>query len=116
MNNFRFTRLTKNKKKRFPDLGSIMENSEIGSETWLFVSPHDDDVCIGAGLWLHTAAQAGVNVQILIVTAESGTEDRNRALFLGANSYMLKPVRLDQITSEVLRLFEERAIIENKTV
>lgn len=68
MNNFRFTRLTKNKKERFPDLGNIMENPEINSETWLFVSPHDDDVCIGAGLWLHAAAQAGINVQILIVT------------------------------------------------
>ena len=51
------------------------------------------------------------DVQIMIVTAESGVEDRNRALYLGANSYMRKPVRLDQITNEVVRLFEDRGIL-----
>ena len=69
MENFRFTRLSHNKTERYRDLGRIMGNPEgISSETWLFVSPHDDDVCMGAGLWLQAAAQAGVNAQVLIVT------------------------------------------------
>jgi len=37
-------------------------------ETWLFVSPHDDDLCIGAGLWMQAAVQAGIDVQVVIVT------------------------------------------------
>jgi LmbE family N-acetylglucosaminyl deacetylase len=37
-------------------------------ETWLFVSPHDDDLVIGAGLWMQAAIDAGVDVQVLVVT------------------------------------------------
>jgi len=37
-------------------------------ETWLFVSPHDDDLVIGAGLWMQVAVAAGVDVQVLVVT------------------------------------------------
>ena len=65
MDNLRFTRLSHNKTERYHALGRIMGNPEgIRSETWLFVSPHDDDVCMGAGLWLQAAAQAGVNARV----------------------------------------------------
>ena len=37
-------------------------------ETWLFVSPHDDDLVIGAGLWIQAAVAAGIDVQVLVVT------------------------------------------------
>ena len=37
-------------------------------ETWLFVSPHDDDLVIGAGLWMQAAVAAGIDVQVLVVT------------------------------------------------
>ncbi|QDU92963.1 PIG-L deacetylase family protein [Lignipirellula cremea] len=37
-------------------------------ETWLFVSPHDDDLCLGAGLLMQAAIAAGVEVQVLVVT------------------------------------------------
>ena len=65
----RFTRLSNNKKERYTDLGQLVGNPDgIGSETWLFVSPHDDDVCTGAGLWMQAAVQAGVDVRVLVVT------------------------------------------------
>jgi LmbE family N-acetylglucosaminyl deacetylase len=40
----------------------------LKGQTWLFVSPHDDDLSIGAGLLMQAAVDAGVNVECLIVT------------------------------------------------
>ena len=67
MNPFQFTRVQNGRKERFATLkdaiGMTTEN-----ETWLFVSPHDDDLVIGAGLWMQAAVAAGVDVQVLVVT------------------------------------------------
>ena len=41
---------------------------DLARETWLFVSPHDDDLCLGAGLFMQQAVAEGVNVQVLVVT------------------------------------------------
>lgn len=38
------------------------------AESWLFVSPHDDDVAIAAGLWVQAAIAAGASVAVAIVT------------------------------------------------
>src|SRR5688500_544406 len=40
----------------------------LARETWLFVSPHDDDLCLGAGLFMQQAVAEGVDVQVLVVT------------------------------------------------
>lgn len=64
---FRFTRLENGIKRRTDKLAEVIEGSEAGA-TWLFVSPHDDDLCIGAGLTMQAARQAGIDVQVLIVT------------------------------------------------
>lgn len=64
---FQFTRLENGIKRRTDKLTEVIEGSEPGA-TWLFVSPHDDDLCIGAGLTMQAARQAGVDVQVLIVT------------------------------------------------
>lgn len=64
---FRFTRLENGVKRRTDRLADVIEGSESGA-TWLFVSPHDDDLCIGAGLTMQAARQAGIDVQVLIVT------------------------------------------------
>ncbi|MCX7419962.1 MAG: PIG-L family deacetylase [Planctomycetia bacterium] len=64
---FRFTRLENGIKRRTDKLAEVIDGSEPGA-TWLFVSPHDDDLCIGAGLTMQAARQAGVDVQVLIVT------------------------------------------------
>ncbi|MEE9311360.1 MAG: PIG-L family deacetylase [Planctomycetota bacterium] len=37
-------------------------------ECWLFVSPHDDDVLLGASLWLRSAMEAGARVEVAVVT------------------------------------------------
>jgi LmbE family N-acetylglucosaminyl deacetylase len=38
------------------------------SERWLFVSPHDDDAAIAAGLWIQALVAAGAGVAVAIVT------------------------------------------------
>ena len=65
---FRFTRLTDGKKVRHDTLGAAIGIPASTRETWLFVSPHDDDVPLGGGLWMQAAAEAGVDVRVLIVT------------------------------------------------
>lgn len=51
-----------------PNFARVVESSNISGERWLVVSPHDDDACLGAGLWIQAALQAGVRVYLLIVT------------------------------------------------
>ena len=65
---FRFTRLGEGEKVCHDKLASAIGMSGDQRETWLFVSPHDDDVPLGAGLWMQAAAEAGVDVRVLIVT------------------------------------------------
>jgi len=65
---FSFTRLTDGQKTRHDTLASAIGIEPGSRETWLFVSPHDDDVPLGAGLWMQAAAQAGIDVRVLIVT------------------------------------------------
>lgn len=64
---FRFTRLEHGFNRRTHNFAEVIEGAEPGA-TWLFVSPHDDDLCIGAGLTIQAARRAGVDVQALIVT------------------------------------------------
>ena len=64
---FRFTRLEHGLKRRTDKLAEVIDGSVPGA-TWLFVAPHDDDLCIGAGLTMQAARHAGVDVQVLIVT------------------------------------------------
>lgn len=65
---FRFTRLIGERKQRASSLSEILNDRDLAQQTWLFVSPHDDDLCIGAGLLLQAAVREGVDVQALIVT------------------------------------------------
>jgi len=65
---FSFTRLEAEKKHRLANLNDAIGVPSGQRETWLFVSPHDDDLAIGAGLWMQAAVAAGVDVQVLVVT------------------------------------------------
>lgn len=66
---FNFTRIDPSgQKSRTTDLGELLSSPEISKETWLFVSPHDDDLAVGAALLMQAAVRAGVNVQVLVVT------------------------------------------------
>jgi len=65
---FRFTRLIGDQKQRTSSLAEVMGGAALDQQTWLFVSPHDDDLCIGAGLFMQAAVREGVDVQALIAT------------------------------------------------
>ena len=65
---FSFTRLHDGNKQRIANLSDAIGIPAGQRETWLFVSPHDDDLAIGAGLWMQAAVAAGVDVRVLVVT------------------------------------------------
>src|SRR5205809_5570270 len=67
-NHFQFTRLRDADKQRIASLRQTIGLSTAARETWLFVSPHDDDLVIGAGLWMQAAVQEGIDVRVLVVT------------------------------------------------
>lgn len=48
--------------------------------------------------------RAAVGPPIVVVTTESAQEDREKALGLGANAYLLKPVEPDLISNTVRQL------------
>ena len=64
---FQFTRLTGGEKLTSASLSDVLQG-DIAAETWLFVAPHDDDLCLGGGLLMQAAVQAGAAVHALIVT------------------------------------------------
>ena len=65
---FQFRRFENHQKLRTVDLAEVMRCESVIGKKWLIVSPHDDDMCIGAGLWVQAAILAGVDVRLLIVT------------------------------------------------
>lgn len=65
---FQFSRLVDGRPEKQSSLVEAMQTDELRNSTWMFVSPHDDDLCIGAGLLMQAAVQAGVEVQVVIVT------------------------------------------------
>lgn len=44
------------------------------------------------------------DVPIIIITTEGGSEDRERALALGANAYITKPIQAPQVIAKVKEL------------
>ncbi len=64
----KFIRLVGNERRVGPSLASVSKNWKGQKETFLFVSPHDDDVILGAGLLIQAAMQEGVQCHILIAT------------------------------------------------
>ena len=65
---FQFTRLVHDRPEPQDSFESAFDGTADGPVCWMFVSPHDDDLCIGSGLLIQAAAQAGVDVQCVIVT------------------------------------------------
>lgn len=65
---FSFTRLENGRKTRTTRLAEALRISDIQQDRWLFVSPHDDDACMGGGLWMQAAIEAGADVSLLVVT------------------------------------------------
>jgi two-component system chemotaxis response regulator CheY len=46
------------------------------------------------------------NIPIVIITTEGAQEDRQRALALGANAYITKPIQAPQVISKVKELLK----------
>ena len=65
---FQITRLDATRKTQYRNLAAALEAGNLARETWLFVSPHDDDLCLSCGLLMQQAVAEGVNVQVLVVT------------------------------------------------
>lgn len=65
---FQFTRLVDGRPVRQASLEAATGGATLAGQTWMFVSPHDDDLCIGAGLLMQAAVDAGADVQAVIVT------------------------------------------------
>ena len=45
-------------------------------------------------------------VPVVVITTEAGAEDRARAMTLGANAYIIKPIRAQQVVEIVRSLLE----------
>lgn len=65
---FQFTRLVDGRPVGQASLEAATGGEPLTGQTWMFVSPHDDDLCIGAGLLMQAAVDAGADVQAVIVT------------------------------------------------
>jgi len=50
------------------EAADVFDQWEVGQERWMFVSPHDDDAVIGAGLTIQVGMAAGAEVYVVITT------------------------------------------------
>jgi LmbE family N-acetylglucosaminyl deacetylase len=65
---FQFTRLENGEKQRATQLSDVMKFDDASDERWLMVSPHDDDVTLGAGLLIQAAIAERIDVRTAVVT------------------------------------------------
>ena len=63
-----FVRLVGEERRVGNTLASVSRHWQGDRERFLFVSPHDDDVALGAGLFVQLAQRENIPVYILIVT------------------------------------------------
>ena len=55
------------------------------------------------------ADPATVTLPVIVITTEAGAEDRQRALSLGANAYLVKPVQAQEVLDAVKPLLADGA-------
>ncbi len=65
---FEYIRLVGSERRVGPTLESVSRHWQNEKETFLFVSPHDDDAIIGGGLLMLSALQEKVPVHVAVVT------------------------------------------------
>lgn len=80
-----------------------MGGAPLKGQTWMFVSPHDDDLCIGAGLLIQAAVEAGAEVQAVIVTDGC----------LGYCEASQQADIVDVRKAETIRSFERLGVVES---
>ena len=66
--NIEFVRLVGTERRVGDTLQSVSRHWKDGEECFLMISPHDDDVVLGAGLLMQLAKRENIPVYILIVT------------------------------------------------
>jgi LmbE family N-acetylglucosaminyl deacetylase len=66
--NITYTRRTRDKLFTTQNPAEIFTDWRGKDECWMFVSPHDDDIVIGAGLTFQVGMAEGANVHALVVT------------------------------------------------
>jgi LmbE family N-acetylglucosaminyl deacetylase len=66
--NITYSRRTSEGLLTTPDIGELFPDWKGAAECWMFVSPHDDDVVIGAGLTFQVGLAVGAQVHTVIVT------------------------------------------------
>ncbi len=67
-NDFEFIRHVANKSRTGSTLEAVLDHWKSGKETFLFISPHDDDVVVGGGLMIQLAIREKADVHIMTVT------------------------------------------------
>ncbi len=65
---FSFKRLVNGKPQSFGRMADLFSTESVRDERWLFVSPHDDDIVVGGGMWMIAAIEAGVDIHLLVLT------------------------------------------------
>jgi LmbE family N-acetylglucosaminyl deacetylase len=67
-NEVEFVRLVGSERRKADTLAGVSRHWQGDDEKFLFISPHDDDVVLGAGLFIQLAQRENVPIHILIVT------------------------------------------------
>lgn len=65
---FKYIRLVGEERRKGNTLKEVSRTWQDEKECYAFFSPHDDDVILGAGLFMQLAQQEGVPVHVIIVT------------------------------------------------
>ena len=58
-NEIEYVRLVGNERRTGDTLASVSRHWQDGKEKFLFISPHDDDVVLGAGLFIQLVRKSG---------------------------------------------------------
>jgi len=68
INEIEFVRLVGEERRAGDTLASVSRHWQGDKERFMFISPHDDDVALGAGLFIQLAQRGKIPVHILLVT------------------------------------------------
>src|SRR5512145_2243213 len=63
-----FVRMVSGERRVGPTLASVSRHWQNDKECFLMISPHDDDVALGAGLFIQLCCRDKIPVHILIAT------------------------------------------------
>lgn len=71
MGSYQLAKREGNKLSRGSNLSVFFEDFKGPRERWLFLAPHDDDLCLGAGLLMQKAKAEGVAISV-VITSDGG--------------------------------------------